>query len=691
MLKDTPLDSLNEEQRMAVTCTEGPVLINAGAGSGKTRVLTSRIALLMSRGVPPGRILALTFTKKAANEMKRRIYAATGFSTRELCMGTFHSVFIRFLRDYADRLGYPREFTIYDEDDFESALRQCVLEVLYGTDWKEARRAMGEERLAEAKRIEARYRTKSVRSRISLAKNNLISASDYALDPAIAEEDRRAGRELMPRIFLLYQRRLKTAGVMDFDDILINTDWLLKNVPEALQDLGHRFDYILVDEYQDTNYAQYSVLRSLTRWNGNICVVGDDSQSIYAFRGAQIKNILKFNEDFPQCRTFRLETNYRSTSQIVEAANNIISHNTIRLPKTCHSTGVDGNAVKVVETASEKGEALYLAKVILGEVERNGRSYSDFAVLYRTNAQSRAIEDILLRARIPYTVYSGVSFFERMEVRDLLSYFKLAVNNNDNEAFKRAVAKPSRGIGNAAVTALEVAAANEDTSIYAIASRPDLSAYGLKPKSEERIRAFVSMMDSFTADARTLDAYSVATRIGRESGLRAMYGEDDSEEGRKRTENLDELLNNVASVSDDIRRAIGTPATLGQYLEDMALLSNADTGDDGDDRDRVSLMTVHCAKGLEYPFVFVTGVEKDIFPSISAQTPQEIEEERRLFYVAATRAKERLVITHAQQRYRFGRRSEQSPSPFLLEVFAASAEDMPEEICQDAAEPGDEW
>lgn len=691
MLKDVLLDNLNEEQKNAVTCTDGPVLINAGAGSGKTRVLTSRIALLMRQGVLPGRILALTFTKKAANEMKRRIYAATGFSTKELCMGTFHSVFIKFLRDYAERLGYPRNFTIYDEDDSESALKQCICEVIYGTDWKEIKKAMSEERLAEAKRTEARYKTKVVKSRISLAKNNLISASAYALDPDILEEDRRARRELISKIFLLYQQRLKTAGVMDFDDILINTDWLLKNVPEALQDLGHRFDYILVDEYQDTNYAQYSVLRSLTRWNDNICVVGDDSQSIYAFRGAQIKNILKFNEDYPHCRTFRLETNYRSTNQIVEAANNIISHNTIRLPKTCHSTGVDGNAVKVVETSSEKGEALYIAKIILGEAEKNGRNYSDFAVLYRTNAQSRAIEDIFLRARIPYTVYSGVSFFERMEVRDLLSYFKLAVNRNDNEAFKRAVAKPSRGIGNAAVTALEVAASNEDVSIYAIASRLDLSVYGLKPKSEEKIKAFVSMMDTFAADAETLDAYAVARKIAEVSGLKALYGEDTSEEGRKRSENLEELLNNVASVSDDIMKAVGSPASLGQYLEDMALLSNADTGEDEDDKDRVSLMTVHCAKGLEYPFVFVTGVEKDIFPSISAETPQEIEEERRLFYVAATRAKERLVITHAQQRYRFGKRTEQSPSPFLLEVFNPGFEDMPEDICPEMNAIGDEW
>lgn len=696
MLKDNILDNLNDEQKRAVTRTEGPVLINAGAGSGKTRVLTSRIALLMRRGVPPERILALTFTKKAAGEMKDRIYRMTGYSTHGLCMGTFHSVFIKFLRDYAQHLGYPQGFTIYDEDDSESCLKECINEVLYGEDWKTMKKMLPEDKLNELKKAENRYKPKSVQSRISLAKNNLISALQYANDKTILAEDRKARRELLYKIFLLYQKRLKAAGVMDFDDILINTDYLLKKYPEALEDLGHRFDYILVDEYQDTNYAQYSVLRSLTKYNDNICVVGDDSQSIYAFRGAQIENILNFEKDFPDCRTFKLETNYRSTDQIVEAANNIIAHNSVRLPKDCHSAGKKGDYVKTVETATDKGEAQYIAAVICDEVDKRGRSYNEFAILYRTNAQSRALEDILLRAQVPYTIYSGVSFFARMEIKDLLSFFKLAVNCNDNEAFKRAVARPSRGIGNTAVSTLEVMSHRNNTSLFATASGAELALSGLKPRSIQKMSEFVQMIGGFREVALHQDAYSAAKWIAAHSGILEMYAGDTSEEGKRRTENLEELLNNISSFNDDWKAEYGKDATLAEYLEDMTLLSNADTGDGNDDK--VSLMTVHCAKGMEYPFVFVTGMEETIFPGVSAKTKEDLEEERRLFYVAVTRAKEKLFVTHAQQRYRFGKKEDQEPSRFLLEMYSPDSidEDMPNfdedgNIIPDEEEPGDEW
>ena len=655
------LRSLNEEQLAAVKCTEGPMLIVAGAGSGKTRVLTSRIAYLIEQGVPPERILALTFTKKAAGEMKERIALMVGErSARRLWMGTFHSVFIRFLRDYAEVLGFPKTFTIYDTTDSVSCIKACIKQLQLD---------------------DKMYKPKEVLSRISKAKNDLVTPTPYMNGiGGYREDDNKHKKSEIYRIYTLYCQTCKQNGVMDFDDILLYMNILFKKSPEALADIAGRFSHILVDEYQDTNMAQYFILRKLAATHQNLCVVGDDSQSIYGFRGAQIQNILNFRKDFPSARTFRLERNYRSTRTIVNAANTLIAHNEGRIPKECVSMGEEGEKIHLVRCFTEQEEAMQIASAILSRMRAEKCEYQDFAVLYRTNSQSRAVEEQLRRRNIPYMIYSGNSFFERAEVKDMMAYFKLAVNLNDDESFKRVVNKPTRGIGDTSLNALMMAARDNQVSLFKAAWLESLENYGLKGAAITKIRAFCSLMDKTAQEAVAGDAYEVAMSLAQESGLYLFYKADNSIEGQSRFANVEELLNSVklyteealeaeeAEASEEEKEAPKRVLTLGDYLENVSLLSNADVAED-ETNNKVALMTVHTAKGLEFPYVFVAGMEENLFPSGGWMiTPQDLEEERRLFYVAITRAEKAVSLSYADTRMRNGKHESNGPSRFLREL-----------------------
>ena len=646
------LRDLNPEQMKAVTCVEGPVLIVAGAGSGKTRVLTSRIAYLIEKGVPPERILALTFTKKAAGEMKERVAALVGErSARRLWMGTFHSVFIRFLREYAASIGFPATFTIYDTTDSTSAVKHC---------------------LKQLQLDDKLYKPKEVLARISKAKNDLVTPTPYMNGAGgYREQDNLHKKPEIYRVYAEYCRQCKNSGVMDFDDILLYLNILFKNNREALEAIAARFDHILVDEYQDTNLAQYVILKKLAAGHQNLCVVGDDSQSIYGFRGAQIQNILNFQKDFPQARLFRLERNYRSTRTIVNAANTLIAHNEGRIPKNCVSMGDEGEKIHLVRAYTEQEEALQIASAILTRMREEQAEYADFAILYRTNAQSRALEEQLRRRNIPYLIYSGNSFFERAEVKDMMAYFKLAVNLNDDESFRRVVNKPARGIGDTSLQALSQAAQASGVSLFRAAALPSLESYGLRGPAIAKIRAFCALMENAAAEAVGGDAYNVAMSLARESGLYLFYKADTSIEGQSRFANVEELLNSVKGYIEEVEKEAVDEApqvVLADYLENVSLLSNVDVAED-ETNNRVALMTVHTAKGLEFPYVFVPGMEENLFPSGGwLVSPQDLEEERRLFYVAITRAKRALQLSFAETRMRNGKHESNSPSRFLREL-----------------------
>ena len=663
------LKDLNEEQKKAVTCTEGPVLIVAGAGSGKTRVLTSRIAYLIEKGIAPERILSLTFTKKAAGEMKERIALMVGErQARRIWMGTFHSVFIRFLREYAGVIGFPQTFTIYDTADSVSAVKTCI------------RQLNLDDKL---------YKPKEVLSRISKAKNDLVTPTPYRNGAGgYREEDGRHKKPEIYRIYAQYCQLCRQAGVMDFDDILLYLNILLKQSPDALQAISARFSHILVDEYQDTNMAQYLILKKLASDHQNLCVVGDDSQSIYGFRGAQIQNILNFRKDFPEARTFRLERNYRSTQTIVNAANSLIAHNEGRIPKQCVSMGEKGEVIHLVRAYTEQEEAMQIASAILTRMRAEQAEYEDFAVLYRTNSQSRALEEQLRRRNIPYMIYSGNSFFERAEVKDMMAYFKLAVNLNDDESFKRVVNKPARGIGDTSLNALVTAAQASRLSLFKAAALPDLEQFGLKSAAIGKIRAFCTLMEKAAQEAVAGDAFDVARSLASDSGLYLFYKADNSVEGQSRFANIEELLNSVKAYVEDVQGdyrnslvedgavqdASLVPdadlprVSLADYLENVSLLSNADVADD-ETNNKVALMTVHTAKGLEFPYVFVAGMEENLFPSGGWMvTPNELEEERRLFYVALTRAKRAVSLSYAETRMRNGKHESNAPSRFLREL-----------------------
>lgn len=649
------LEGLNPAQQDAVKATEGPVLIVAGAGSGKTRVLTSRVAYLLAGGVEPSRILALTFTKKAAGEMKERIALMVGEKrARKVVMGTFHSVFIRFLREYADSLGYPASFTIYDTSDSISAIKVCLKELQLEAD--------------------SHYKPKDLLSRFSGAKNGLVTPDIYQTRNDLLQQDRRSQRGRLSEVYALYQKKLKESGVMDFDDILVNMNILLKRNPDALSDLANRFSFIMVDEYQDTNFAQYNILRRLTTIHSNICVVGDDSQSIYAFRGARIENILSFKKDYPSCKVFRLEQNYRSTQTIVEAANSVIAHNEGRIPKTCYSSAEVGEKIKLLNCFTTADEASLVAEEIMSKMRSAHAMYRDFAIIYRTVAQSRSFEECFRRRNIPYHVYSGKDFFDRAEVKDLMAYFKLAVNPLDNESFKRAIGKPTRGIGDTTIATLEFFAQQRGLSLFKAVYSEDLITV-LREAMVRKLREFCTLIDNFASSVYREDGASLAKRIADESGIYAFYKADTSVEGMSRTSNIEELVSSVASFVEDIEEEAQNNGdevlniSLGDYLENIALLSNIDVSEDEDVTNRVALMTVHSAKGLEFPYVIVAGMEENLFPSVNMLgSARDIEEERRLFYVALTRAKESVVLTYCKDRFRNGRHEYNSVSRFVREI-----------------------
>jgi DNA helicase-2/ATP-dependent DNA helicase PcrA len=655
---------LNPAQREAVSNIEGPSLIVAGAGSGKTRVLTCRIANILAHGHNPSRVLALTFTKKAAGEMKERIASIVGErSARRLWMGTFHAIFIRFLREYHQELGYPREFTIYDKNDSKNAIKQCIKELQLD---------------------DKIYKPGQIQSRISLAKNNLITVSGYYADAALMEADAISRRSRIAEIYELYVNKCKTAGAMDFDDILLNTNILLKNFPEAKDAIAAKFDYILVDEYQDTNHAQYIILKKLAEPHGNICVVGDDSQSIYGFRGARIENILKFKKDYPDAAEYKLEQNYRSTKTIVRAANSVIDNNSNRLRKECFSDGEVGEKVGVIKAFTEQEEAYLTASSIISRIFADKAQYSDFAILYRTNAQSRVLEEALRKRNLPYRIYSGQSFYDRAEVKDMMAYFRLTVNRRDDEAFRRIINVPARGIGNTSLARLAAAALEAGSSLYeAIFLPPEkLLEVGLKSTAVNKFLNFAALIEPIHQEWSTTDAFTIAQRIGNDSGYLASLKNDNSPEGVSRFENIEELYNSIKSFVEEEKetRAMESDLpegeiiiTLNDYIENISLMSEIDREDEEMEEsevvNKITLMTVHSSKGLEFPYVYIAGMEENLFPTAGLIGGDvDIEEERRLFYVALTRAQKCATISFARNRMHWGNQVSNKVSRFVREI-----------------------
>ncbi len=665
------LDKFNPPQKEAVLNTYGPQLVIAGAGSGKTSVLTTRIAYLMEMGVFPERILALTFTKKAANEMKERIIKMEGEAAYRLVMGTFHSIFISFIRPYAQCIGFPTNFTILDEDDAVSCVKKCIKNIVQPNRPEEE--DMTDEQLRYYKELDSKYKPKLIKSIISSLKNELVFPDAYLNDPERQAYDRRKGREFLGPIYKEYFETCHRNGVMDFDDILLYMYQLLVSYPQIRAGLESAFDFIMVDEYQDTNVVQYMILQLMTMNNKNICVVGDDSQSIYAFRGAKIDNILNFDRDYKGARIIRLEQNYRSTPNIVNAANTLIKNNTNRIEKVCFSQRAEGSYITYKECNDERHEANYIATVIESMHQTRGKKYGDFAILYRTNSQSRAIEDVLIRKRIPYTIYSGTSFFDRLEVKDQIAYFRLVINPCDDEALRRIINKPARAVGNKAFSVIESYAYTNGLPIWKVIASPALYTLGLKPRTIDGIEKFIHMILEAQELSSTKTPSEVATWLCDMCGLYDEYIQEGSDESLKRGENIKEILNAIKSYEEDIAEQNKhlepeeqKIPTLSGYLQDIMLLSNADTEDDNDDK--VALMTVHTSKGLEFGNVFVTGMEQDLFPLDIEHNPFEVEEERRLFYVAMTRAKDNLFLTRAIRRLRNGKRADTRPSMFIEEL-----------------------
>lgn len=670
------IEGLNEEQRRAVLHRDGPVLIIAGAGSGKTRVLTSKIALLLDEGVASFEILALTFTKKAAGEMTSRIRTMVGDASRGLSIGTFHSVFIQLLRIYHQEAGFPENYTIYDEDDSLSCLKGCIGEALFGESWNDRQllKALSQEQKNERKAMMAHYKPKDVKSIISRAKNNLILPRQYAESRELRGMDEKYGRPLVSKIYELYMKRCRKAGAMDFDDILIYMHYVLSRHAHCREALSRRYRYILVDEYQDTNMVQYEIVKMLASVHKNICVVGDDSQSIYAFRGARIQNILSFKNDYPGAKAYRLELNYRSTGAIVDAANRLIEHNLERLPKTCRAVKGEGEPVLVEDFRDDRQEAGFVASFIADSVRLDGMRYSDFAVLYRTNAQSRALEDAMIKERIPYLIYSGVSFFDRAEIKDVLAYMRLVVNPRDDEAFKRICNRPARGVSDATLSAVSAIAVKQDIPLSEAAASVSPETSGLRKSACDALAAFVGMMDDLRRETAGMNAYDAVNVILEKSGIYKFYREEEGEDGLKKSNNIKELLNSIMyflqDQADEYQKGFGAGElkdSMMDYLEHIALLSNADTRDD--DTDKVSLMTSHCSKGLEFKTVFVVGAEEGLFPLVreDARTT-DVEEERRLFYVSVTRAMEQLILTHCSARWKYSAMEAETPSRFLVEM-----------------------
>ncbi len=644
------LIELNKSQQEAVLTTEGPALVIAGAGSGKTRVLTFRIAHLLKQGARPSTILALTFTNKAAREMKERIAAVVGENTaRYLWMGTFHSIFARMLRTEHEVLGYPSNFTIYDSADSKSLIKTVIKS--FQLDDKI-------------------YKPGVVASRISMAKNNLITPNVYSENSEIRLVDKNMRMPAIHEIYREYTKRCRLSGAMDFDDLLLKTNLLFRDHPEILARYQDRFDYVLVDEYQDTNYAQYLIVKKLAARHKNICVVGDDAQSIYSFRGARIENILNFRNDYPEHKVFKLEQNYRSTQTIVNAANSIIAKNKKQIPKKVFSELEKGKQIKVISALTDNEEGFLVAQEIAQTQLRNHYKNLDYAILYRTNAQSRIFEEALRKRNIPYKIYGGLSFYQRKEIKDLLAYFRIIINPADNEALKRIINFPARGIGNTTVAKLETAASNEETTIWKVISNlPEKNPANLNRGTVTKLLNFSRLIQKFTTLAIENEAFDTAKMVAEETAILKELYNDKSPEGLSRHENIQELLNGIQEFSMNAREE-DRPNRLENYLEDVALLTDQDNEKD-EDRDKVTLMTVHSAKGLEFKNVFVVGLEENLFPSAQSgekNTPEALEEERRLFYVALTRAKENAWFSFANQRYRWGKLDFCTPSRFLEDL-----------------------
>ena len=640
------LQGLNEPQREAVLHRDGPIMIVAGAGSGKTKVLTTRIAHLMANGVDAFNILALTFTNKAAAEMKERVERILGNNeARNLYIGTFHSVFARILRAEADKLGYPRNFTIYDTDDAKSVVKTVVNEL--GLDDKQ-------------------YKPNVVYNRISAAKNGLITAAEYINDYALQQEDVRANRPMLGQIFDAYCKRCFKNGAMDFDDLLLKFYLLLSTHPESLSKYQRKFKYIMIDEYQDTNPAQYQIIKLLGAMHENVAVVGDDAQSIYSFRGATIENILQFQKDYDEVKVVMLEQNYRSSQSILNVANDVIANNKGQIPKKLWTANNEGEKIKLVRTATDNDEGKYVADAIQEQKLRNHFRNNDFAILYRTNAQSRSFEESLRRMNIAYRIYGGISFYQRKEIKDFLSYLRVILNPGDEEALKRIINFPARGIGKTTIEKAILFANDNNISFWNVLERA--AEFGYRANTLEVINNFVTMIKMFQSELQKKNAYDLAIIVGKSTNIIKDLFNDKTTEGLARYENIQELLNSVKEFTE-------TPTedgelldkSLGSYLQQIALLTDSD--EDKGESDVVKLMTIHSAKGLEFPVIFVGGLEETLFPnSMAINTKEELEEERRLFYVAITRAKHKLYLTYANTRYRFGNLTQNEPSRFIDEL-----------------------
>ncbi|ATA69554.1 ATP-dependent helicase [Capnocytophaga sputigena] len=642
------LNRLNAPQRAAVLQKEGPIIVIAGAGSGKTRVLTYRIANLMRQGVDAFHILALTFTNKAANEMKKRIADIVGNSeAKNLWMGTFHSVFAKILRFEADKLGYPQNFTIYDTQDSQRLINGIIKEKELDKDV---------------------YKYKQIQQRISSLKNNLITVRAYFNNPELVENDAIRKQPRFGEIYQEYVERCFKAGAMDFDDLLLKTNELLNVYPEVLAKYQNRFQYILVDEYQDTNHSQYLIVKALADRFHNICVVGDDAQSIYAFRGANINNILNFKSDYPEAKEYKLEQNYRSTKNIVEAANSVIEHNKVRLDKVVFTENEMGELIKVHRSPTDADEGRFVASSIFENKMQHQLANGKFAVLYRTNSQSRAIEDALRKRDIPYRIYGGLSFYQRKEIKDMLAYLRLIINPNDEEALVRIINFPARGIGETTMEKLTLAANHYKKSIFEIMYNVNkLPELHINSTTKQKLTDFVVMILNLQALNQRSNVFEVAEQVAKKTGLLQEFKKDGTPEGIAKMENIEEMLNGMKDFVIGQEDVADSTGSLAEYLEDVSLATDSDK-EIGDD-DRVALMTIHLAKGLEFPYVYIVGMEEDLFPlAKSIQSRDELEEERRLFYVALTRAEKQAYLTYAERRYRFGNLSDTEPSRFIEEI-----------------------
>lgn len=646
---------LNEAQQKAVKQIDGPVMVIAGAGSGKTRVLTYRVAYMLTQGISPFQILALTFTNKAAGEMKERVFSLVGDSNaKAVSMGTFHSIFYRIIRVEGHRLGYNQSLTVYDTDDCKSLIKSIVKEMQL-----------------DPKVYVANY----ILNRISAAKSSLLSAQEYAENPEITQADHQSGKPLIAEIFKMYNQRLKNANAMDFDDLLYYMNILLRDYPDVLYKYQQRFRYILVDEYQDTNFAQYLIIKRLAAMHQNICVVGDDAQSIYSFRGADIQNILNFKRDYPNCNIIKLEQNYRSSQTIVKAANAIIKNNKDQIYKEIWTGNDEGAKINIYKTGSDTEEAFTIADGIF-EIKMNTQAtHSQFAILYRTNSQSRAIEEVLIKRHIPYKIYAGLSFYKRKEIKDLMAYFRLAVNHYDEESLRRVINYPQRGIGATTIDKILNCAAEHHERMWNVMTRPDDFGLDVNAPTKARLSDFAARIQGYTALLPTTDAFDLAKNIAESSGIVNALKEDPSD--KDRVENIEELLDSIKAFTErepesSMNEGTGEVIenyfpTLDHYLETVSLLS--DEEDKDDDQDKVKLMTIHAAKGLEFDYVFITGMEENLFPSsMCINTRKELEEERRLFYVALTRARKRVMLTYAETRYKFGSLQYAERSRFLDEI-----------------------